>query len=104
MLGTRIASLRKKAGLSQAELASILHVSPSTVGMYEQGRRAPNYSLLIALSKEFNVSIDYLLTGQCSTENDAISSTRFALETMLQSQAQDKLANLIVSALTSKSD
>ena len=39
MLGTRIAALRREAGLSQAELAQRLQVSPSALGMYEQERR-----------------------------------------------------------------
>ena len=64
MLSSRIAFLRSKAGLSQAALASRLGVSPSAVGMYEQGRREPSGDLLIALANIFNVSIDYLLTGQ----------------------------------------
>ena len=42
MLGTRIAALRREAGLSQAELAQRLQVSPSALGMYEQERREPS--------------------------------------------------------------
>ena len=38
MRGARIAALRRQAGMSQAELARLLGVSPSAVGMYEQGR------------------------------------------------------------------
>lgn len=64
ILGSRIAALRKNAGLSQAALASRIGVSPSAVGMYEQGRREPSGDLLIALSQQFNVSVDYLLTGR----------------------------------------
>ena len=63
MLNSRIAYLRSKAGLSQADLACRLGVSPSAVGMYEQGRREPPNDLLIAMSKIFHVSTDYLLTG-----------------------------------------
>lgn len=64
MLGKRIANLRKKSGLSQAELARRLDVTASAIGMYEQGRRAPSHTTLIALAKEFGVSIDYLLSGE----------------------------------------
>ena len=39
MLGARIAALRRQAGMNQGELAKKLGISPSTVGMYEQGRR-----------------------------------------------------------------
>jgi transcriptional regulator with XRE-family HTH domain len=64
MLGARIAALRRNQGLSQAELAHRLGISPSAVGMYEQGRREPSVELLVALATEFQVSTDYLLTGK----------------------------------------
>ena len=61
MLGERIATFRKRAGISQAELAKRINVSTSTIGMYEQGRREPSIEVLIALSEEFNVTIDVLV-------------------------------------------
>ena len=70
MLGTRIASLRQTCGLSQAELARRLHISTSAIGMYEQGRREPSVDTLIALSREFGVSLDYLLSGRPDTIRD----------------------------------
>lgn len=63
MLGARIAALRREMGQSQAELAKCLGVSPSAVGMYEQGRREPSGAILVALAANFGVSTDYLLTG-----------------------------------------
>ena len=72
MLGPRIAALRRSAGWSQAELAQRLQVSPSAVGMYEQGRREPSADTLVALSRLFHVTLDYLLTGQPSPEEEAL--------------------------------
>lgn len=70
MVGRRIAALRKSVELTQAELARHIHVSPSAIGMYEQGRRLPAASTLAALSQEFNVTIDYLVTGEpCSLKD-----------------------------------
>lgn len=63
MLGARIAALRREAGLNQAELAGLLQISPSAVGMYEQGRREPSADTLVAMARIFRVSLDYLLTG-----------------------------------------
>ena len=63
MLGARIAALRRNQGFSQAELARRLQISPSAVGMYEQGRREPSAQILIGLSRELQVSTDFLLTG-----------------------------------------
>ena len=63
-MGERIAELRHKCGLSQAELAKPLGLSASTIAMYEQGKREPSVSILIALAAALGVTIDYLLTGQ----------------------------------------
>lgn len=63
MLSKQITLLRRGNGWSQAELARRLHISSSAIGMYEQGRREPSIRILIALSKEFNVTVDYLITG-----------------------------------------
>ena len=64
MLGARIASLRRAAGWSQARLAAMLGISPSAMGMYEQGRREPPVAILVALSQNLGVSVDYLVTGK----------------------------------------
>lgn len=53
--------LREGKGLTQSELGKELGISPSTVGMYEQGRRVPDVPILKKMSAFFNVSIDYLL-------------------------------------------
>jgi transcriptional regulator with XRE-family HTH domain len=53
--------LREEKGLAQSELGKKLGISPSTVGMYEQGRRVPDVPILKKMSAFFNVSIDYLL-------------------------------------------
>lgn len=49
--------------MSQSQLAQLLQVSPSAVGMYEQGRREPSAETLVELSRIFHVSVDYILTG-----------------------------------------
>ena len=66
MLGPRIAALRREAGLSQADLAARLGVSPSAMGMYEQGRREPSAQVLVALARELGVSTDFLPTGRAA--------------------------------------
>ena len=63
MMGARIAALRREAGMSQAQLAQVLQVSPSAVGMYEQGHREPSADTLVELARIFQVSVDYILTG-----------------------------------------
>lgn len=74
MLGLRIATLRRTKGWSQAELARRLKISPSAVGMYEQGRREPALDILIALTELFDVTADYLLTGKLEDPRDAAAA------------------------------
>ncbi len=75
MLGARIAALRQRAGLSQSDLASKLMISPSTVGMYEQGRREPSLNTLVSMSEIFDVSVDYLVSGR-SADTQALQKAQ----------------------------
>ena len=54
-------ALRNAKGLTQVELAKILKISRSTIGMYENGSREPDYETLELIADFFNVDIDYLL-------------------------------------------
>lgn len=105
MLGARIAALRRSQGMSQGQLAQKLGVSPSAVGMYEQGRREPSAATLVALAECFGVSTDYLLTGHIShTEQSAI---RTIVQTRLEKESRradgftpGELAVLLAAMLT----
>ncbi len=58
---TRIKLLRLKQGISQAELAESIGVAASTVGMYEQGRREPDFPTFLSMCIKLNTTPDYLL-------------------------------------------
>ena len=58
--GSIIKRLREQNNLTQNELAKLLEVSPSIIGMYEQDRRRPSFEMLEAIADYFNVSLDYL--------------------------------------------
>ncbi len=60
-IGKKIRELRKRKGMTQSELAALLNISPSAVGMYEQGRREPDSEMLVKIGNLFDVSADYLL-------------------------------------------
>ncbi|HHW45657.1 MAG TPA: helix-turn-helix transcriptional regulator [Clostridiales bacterium] len=60
-MGYRLKLLRESRNLTQAQLAKILNVSTSAVGMYEQGRRTPDRKMLLKYSKFFNVTTDYII-------------------------------------------
>ncbi len=88
MLGMRIAALRRSAGMSQSQLASRLKISPSAVGMYEQGRREPSAGTLVELAKTFGVSTDYLLTGAPHTGADETAFSHALKDSVLAAEGQ----------------
>lgn len=53
--------MRDEKKLTQADVAKVIDVAPSTIGMYEQGRRMPDADALGALADYFEVTTDYLL-------------------------------------------
>lgn len=53
--------LRLASGLTQAEMAEKLGISKSTISMYENGNREPDYEILERIADFFNVDTDYLL-------------------------------------------
>ena len=56
--------LRQRAGYSQQDLADLLKISKSTIGMYEQGRRSPDYETLEKIADIFNVDMNFLMGGK----------------------------------------
>ncbi len=64
ILGRTIAELRKKKGLTQAELAERLRVSDKTVSKWENGSGYPEITQIPALAKVFSVTTDRLLSEE----------------------------------------
>ena len=59
--GTTLKELRRRAGMTQKELADRLWLSKATVSYYEQSVRYPSPDILVKISGVFHVSTDYLL-------------------------------------------
>ena len=53
--------LRKREGLTQQELAKKLDISKSTVSMYENGNREPDFETLETIADFFNVDMNFLM-------------------------------------------
>ena len=60
-LGQRIASLRKERGLTQVQLAEMLHCSQQRIVSLEKGRRRVPVSDLPVLSKALGVTVEELI-------------------------------------------
>ena len=60
-LGQRITYYRKKAGLSQKELAIAIGISSPVLSYYESDKNDPPTTILVKLAEVLNVTADKLL-------------------------------------------
>ena len=68
-IGTKIKELRKRADLTQEQLADILGVAYQTVSKWECGTTAPDLSMIAPIARFFKISADELF-GLSESEND----------------------------------
>ena len=62
MIGLKL--IRKKKNLNQQKVALDLNISREALSYYENGKREPSLNTLVLMSNYFNVSINYLITGE----------------------------------------
>ncbi len=67
IIGQTISNLRKKAGITQEELAAALNISPQAVSKWETNTSLPDTQTLPLIAHYFKVSVDFLFYG-----NDAV--------------------------------
>ena len=68
-VGNNIKSLRKKKGLTQKDMASLLNMPSSTYSNYENNNREPSKEVLFKVSEVLNVDICELLNINQSPES-----------------------------------
>lgn len=101
MLGSNIASYRKRYGLTQAGLAEKLNYSDKAVSKWERGESVPDILTLVQLAELFHVSVDDLLTdpNRLPEQTGAVvGRMEKAVEKTLKRKA-DKLSILGLSSL-----
>ena len=57
----RLRQLREEFNLSQEAMAERINISRVSIVNYESGKRTPDIEVIASLSREFNISSDYLL-------------------------------------------
>lgn len=68
-LGYKLKSLRVSQQLSRKQVAELVCVSVSTIGLYESGERLPSLPILIKLATQYKTSVDYLLDIDTNNKN-----------------------------------
>ena len=60
-IGNRIKEIRLENKLSQLAFGKVLSVSQDTISLWETGKSTPTAESLIAIAKNFDVSVDFVL-------------------------------------------
>ena len=74
--GEKLQALRKARSWSQEELATQINVSRQALSKWESGASVPDTENVVALSRLFGVSTDYLLLENGETTAQAAPMTR----------------------------
>lgn len=91
MFRVELKKQRETAGLSQYKLAEKMGVSQATVGMWESGKREPNFAMLCKLADFFGVTVDALL-GRNACATKAVGLPAADLDLLRKFHALDSMA------------
>lgn len=94
----KIYALRNQSHLSQAELAERLKVSRQTISKWEIGSSYPEIDKLIAISKFFHVTTDYLLKDDAPAGFCA-NLDRLVLEFLGSAQDMEKVSGELINIM-----
>lgn len=72
----KLKELRQQKGMTQSELAKLLKMQRSTLGMYETGKREPNFETLNMFANFFNVDMNTLMDMNNTSNQNPSSPVR----------------------------
>jgi transcriptional regulator with XRE-family HTH domain len=90
--------IRKKKGISQAELGKLIGTSGDVIGRYERGDISPSVEVVSKIADALEVSVDYLL-GKTKMELDKQALKRLEDIASLAPENRSFVLNLIDMAL-----
>lgn len=94
-LGEKLLDLRRKASLSQEEVATRLGVSRQTVSKWETGQTVPELSKVKLLSELYHVSYDYFISS--NIDSDGLTSMEALVEEIDWTSAWSKKYPILAS-------
>ena len=69
-LGEKLLKLRKKKGLSQEEVADILHVTRQTISKWETDQSMPDFDKVVPICNLYEISTEELFHDEVSTPRE----------------------------------
>ncbi len=99
-LDKNIAALRRKANITQDQLAQALNVSPQAVSKWETATSQPDTQTLPLIAEYFNTSIDYLFYGEDITYDDiyAKNQQKVAANKQMSKESYEEALSIFASA------
>ncbi|MCD7812417.1 MAG: helix-turn-helix domain-containing protein [Ruminococcus sp.] len=73
LIGDKIREARKKAGLTQWQLAEKVFVSESYIALIESNKRNPSMSVLTKLAEVLNITTDHIVFDTSSRNTDSFT-------------------------------
>lgn len=70
--GQRLKQARKKARLTQEQVAKMLGLDYSTISKYENNHSEPDNETLAKMAEMYNVNVDYLITGRTDDPSPSV--------------------------------
>lgn len=93
-LGQQMAALRKKKGLSQADLGKAVGTSGDIIGRYERDEVKPSIEVAMKIADTLDISLDYLV-GKSSSEMDKNTLKRIEEVSNLPEDAKNQMFMVI---------
>ena len=97
--GEKLYHLRTERGISQETLARKLGVSRQAISRWELGEVVPDTANVLAVSRLFRISTDYLLREDCLSDDDIppVKTTEFSLQDRQLATGEGILLRFLVS-------
>ena len=83
--------IRKEQGITQEDLAEMLKVSRQAVSKWEAGAGYPETDKLLTIAKKLNVSLDFLMDNESTTDGDEPQEVVFPKTDNIILQAVDRV-------------
>ncbi|MFL6138226.1 MAG: helix-turn-helix domain-containing protein [Frankiaceae bacterium] len=77
-LGQRVIDLRRRKGLSQAELAAAAHITAAHLSYVEASKRRPSAAVVASLAEQLGTTVEHLTTGRGDEGRTVELNLRFA--------------------------
>jgi transcriptional regulator with XRE-family HTH domain len=97
-LGQQVTVMRKKKGLSQADLGKAVGTSGDIIGRYERDEVKPSIEVAVKIADALDISLDYLV-GKTKMELDADALRRLEDIATLSDENKKFVLNMIDMAL-----